>query len=78
MIDRGLLKDMGFVLGRGWDHEVWVYDGCFLVHYDGTFSGLPEAQADGNATDRRTFFKMFMACIVNEAVEAATYCEHCD
>ena len=73
MIDRALLKDMGFILGHGWDHEVWVYNGSFWVHYDGTFGGLPGAQVDGNATARSTFFQMFVERIVKDAVEAATY-----
>ena len=78
MIDKKLLKDMGFILGRGWDHEVWVYDGSFWVHYDGSFGGLPGAQVDGNVIDTPTFFKMFIDRIVQDAVEAATYNENCD
>jgi len=33
MIDLGLLKDLGFEKGKGWDHEVWTYKGMCWVHY---------------------------------------------
>lgn len=75
MIDRELLKDVGFELGTGWGHEVWVYEGNFWVHYGGEFSGLIGAQIDGNTADRRMFFEMFLDRVVSSAVNSATYCE---
>ena len=78
MIDRALLMDIGFILGKGWDHEVWCYDGDFWVHYEGEFGGLEGKQIDGDKATRREFFAMFLECIVNEAVESATYDERCD
>lgn len=59
MIDRRLLGQMGFRKGVGWDHEVWVYDGDFWVHYGGEFSGLDGKQIYANSS-LKEFFKMFI------------------
>ncbi len=67
-LDRELLTDMGFVPGTGWDHEVWVYEGKFWVHF-GEFkadSGYGGVHADW--TTRRAFFELF--------IEAITGVEH--
>lgn len=73
MIDRNLLKEIGFELGTGWDHEVWVYDGMFWVHYGGEFSGLPGQQIDGNIATNRQMFDMLLTAVADNAVEVATY-----
>jgi len=81
MIDRNLLKDIGFIEGSGWDHEVWVYEGNFWVHYGrefNEFSGIGGGDIDGDTTDLKTFFTMFIDRVVDEAVEAATYNEEYD
>lgn len=75
MIDREMLRDIGFIIGTGWDHEVWVYDGIFWVHYGGSFVGIEGAEVDGNTTDRHTFFKMFVDQIIKETREAMMDCE---
>lgn len=41
MIDRDLLRDMGFVLGHGWPGEVWVYKGSFWVYFYETDDRTP-------------------------------------
>ena len=81
MIDRNLLKDIGFIKGSGWDHEVWVYEGNFWVHYGrdfNEFSGISGACVNSDTTDHKRFFIMFLDRIVGEAVEAATYLEEND
>ncbi len=71
MIDRDLLKDMGFELGSGWDHEVWVYDGDFWVHFGGEFGGIEGRQISSTAT-RKEFFEMFIDAIRDVVMESAT------
>lgn len=71
MIDRTLLEDIGFEKGSGWDHEVWVYEGDFWVHYSNDFFGLPGQQINGNTATRKEFFKMFIAQIEKSIMESA-------
>ena len=71
MIDRQLLRDMGFEEGSGWDHEVWVYEGDFWVHFGGEFSGLDGRQIDGNADSRKEFFAMFIKQVERSIMENA-------
>ena len=59
MIDKKMLKDMGFIKGDGWEHEVWVYNGDFWVHFNSEFAGLEGQQISGGAT-RVEFFKMLL------------------
>ena len=73
MIDRNLLKEIGFELGTGFGREVWVYDGMFWVYYCGEFSGLPGQQIDGNSATNRQMFDMLLTAVSDNAVEAATY-----
>lgn len=70
MIDQELLKDIGFVRGKGFDHEVWVYDGFFWVHYDGKFGGMKDRQIDGKKTSRKKFFKLFLGAMRAEWVDS--------
>lgn len=67
MLDREMLKDMGFELGKGWDHEVWVKDGYFWVHYtdEPTCVYLKSQIVSGYAT-RKEFFDVFLNYLENE------------
>lgn len=69
-LDRDLLLDMGFILGSGWDHEVYVYEGWFWVHYGGAFDGLPGRQIDGSTATRREFFTMFFEALRAELLDS--------
>ena len=70
MIDKEILKDIGFEKGTGWEHEVWVYNGDFWVHYDGEFSGLKGQQISGSASNGE-FFEMFIENIERQIMERA-------
>jgi len=70
MIDRQILKDIGFELGTGFDHEVWVYDGEFWVHFGGDFSGISGRQISGDA-EMKDFFAMFLEAVRNVVMESA-------
>ena len=61
---------MGFKLGKGWDHEVWVYNGEFWVHYGGYFSGIKGRQISGDE-DMKKFFAMFIKAIRDITIEPA-------
>jgi hypothetical protein len=66
MIERQMLKDMGFILGKGWDHEVWVRDGDFWVHYieELDTNYLKDRKVSGYIT-RREFFNIFLGHLEN-------------
>lgn len=61
MIDRELLEDIGFLIGNGWDHEVWVYDGNFWVHFGGTIDETNNHVH--NTVTRKKFFEAFISAI---------------
>jgi hypothetical protein len=72
MIDRTLLKDIGFKVGTGWDHEVWIYDGFFWVHYGGKpQSGFDEVRISGDRANRVYLFRMLIPALEIEARERA-------
>lgn len=71
MLDRQLLAGIGFEIGSGWDHEVWVYDGYFWVHYGGEFGGLEGQQIDGNTATNKEFFAMFLEAVRKEIMDSA-------
>ena len=70
MIEKKILEQIGFVVGPGWDHEVWVYEGQFWVHFDGEFSGCEGSQISGDA-EMIEFFKMFLESLEDEVMESA-------
>ena len=73
MLDKQLLKDIGFRKGTGWDHEVWVYDGMFWLHYGeydhDKYLSLPTA-LDGVSLSRKEFFAKFLEAVKDEARES--------
>lgn len=67
MLDRSLLKDIGFQRGTtGWDHEVWVYDGMFWIHY-GDYDKerwlISPANVDGISLTRKHLFTLLIEAI---------------
>lgn len=63
MLDRELLKDIGFERGTGWDHEVWVYDGEFWIHYgDYDHEQWPDSSTHVNGTkiSRKELLRLFI------------------
>jgi hypothetical protein len=71
VLDREMLKDIGFVQGFGWDHEVWVYNGIFWVHFSPIIIPPKYSGTEVNASvTRRQFFQLFIACVVNSTLES--------
>lgn len=73
MLDKGLLKDIGFVRGTGWDHEVWVYEGMFWIHYGDYDKArwLSETtHVDGLALSRKDLFRLLIKAIRDEIYES--------
>lgn len=76
MLDRELLKDIGFVRGTGWDHEVWVYEGMFWLHYgdyDRTQWLNQSTHIDGLTVSRKDLFKLLFKAIVSEGDDNHDY-----
>lgn len=73
MIERNLLEDVGFEPGKGWDHEVWVYDGKLWVYFgvQKTNRFLADDQIVGDSISRKDFFAWFTARIEKHAEEKA-------
>ena len=69
MINKDLLKSIGFIKGSGWEHEVWVYEGDFWVHFGDDFSKLEGQQVNGNTVTEREFFRMFTKRIKESTAE---------
>jgi hypothetical protein len=75
MLEKELLKDIGFVKGTGWDGEMWVFNGCFWVSYFDHDPGLLKDQhADGRKITRKRFFEKFISVIENEIMDRARVC----
>lgn len=63
MLDKELLKDLGFKRGKGFDHEVWVYDGEFWIHYgDYDHERWPDSSLHVNGTkiSRKELLRLFL------------------
>ena len=69
-LTRALLIDIGFKCGTGWDHEVWVYEGMFWIHFGGQVGTIKGREFDGNQISRREFFKVFVAALEDEWCES--------
>lgn len=70
-LDRELVRDLGFVIGKGWNHEVWVYEGYFWIHfgrYDEHYLSHPSA-IDGE-TSRKDFLRQFIEAVKSEVSES--------
>tara|TARA_R110000744_G_scaffold198148_1_gene317357 strand:+ start:149 stop:355 length:207 start_codon:yes stop_codon:yes gene_type:complete len=66
MVDKQILEDMGFVLGTGWDHEVWVRDGSFWVHYGEYEPSLIGHRIISGYKTNKEFFDKFLDIITDE------------
>lgn len=71
MINRDVLKQIGFVLGDDWDHEVWIYEGNFWVHFGGKLANIPGKQISGESSMKQ-FFEMFIQNIKEEAMDSVS------
>lgn len=65
MIDRQVLKDMGFVLGTGFDFEVWYHEYDFWVYFDDNYVSVYPYTINGNES-MPDFFKKFMDYIIDQ------------
>ena len=73
MVDKKLLKEIGFVQGNGFDHDVLVYDGSFWVHYG--YGKKHQYNYNINAEDytAKEFFNLFLEYMQDEARESERY-----
>lgn len=73
MLDRELLKDIGFERGKGWDHEVWVYNGQFWVHFGDYDHGrwpTTATHVEGTRVTRKHLFTCFLKAILDDCHES--------
>ena len=70
MIERELLADMGFVLGNGFAHETWVYQGMFWVSYGCCATTDCHVSAD---VDRKEILRLFIKAIEDGAIRLSEY-----
>jgi hypothetical protein len=73
MLDRDLLKDIGFELGSGWDMEVWVYKGEFWVYFtdDESVLLILESRSVLASCSRKEFFKKFIDALEDDLMSRA-------
>jgi hypothetical protein len=73
-LDRELLKDLGFERGKGWDHEVWVYEGMLWLHYgnydEERWLTNSKTHFDGLSLSRKELFQTVIEAVRRDEYES--------